>query len=67
VLSDRLANSHPPQTANHRHGLKTRLLLGAAAITGSVQLGPRLLTEVEVRIRQRAPEPRTARRGHRLR
>ena len=56
-----LFNSHEPQPAtNHRQRARTRVLLGAAAITGMVQLGPRVLTEAEIRIQQRAPLPRIA-------
>ena len=36
------------------------MLLAAAAITGLVQLGPRMLTEAEVRTQQRVPLPRAA-------
>jgi Protein of unknown function (DUF3040) len=57
----RLFNSQEPQPAtNHRQRARTRALLAAAAITGLVQLGPRMLTEAEVRTQQRVPLPRTA-------
>ncbi len=56
-----LFNSQEPQPAtNHRKRARTRALLAAAAITGLVQLGPRMLTEAEVRTQQRVPLPRTA-------
>jgi hypothetical protein len=55
-----LFNSHEPQPAkNHRQRARTRVLLAVAAITGLVQLGPRMLTEAEVRTQQRVPLPRT--------
>ena len=57
----RLFNSQEPQPAkNHRQRARTRALLAAAAIKGLVLLGPRMLTEAEVRTQQRAPLPRTA-------
>ena len=56
-----LFNSQEPQPAtNHRQRARARALLAAAAITGLVQLGPRMLTEAEVRTQQRAPLPRAA-------
>jgi hypothetical protein len=56
-----LFNSQEPRPAkNHRQRARTRVLLAAAAITGLVQLGPRMLTEAEVRTQQRVPLPRTA-------
>lgn len=45
---------------NARHRARARALLAAAAITGCLLLGPRLLTEAEVRSQQRSPLPRTA-------
>jgi hypothetical protein len=58
----RLFNGHEPQLAKIRRQLaRARVLLATCAITGVVQLGPRVLTETEVRTRQRAPRPRTAR------
>jgi DUF3040 family protein len=55
-----LFNSQEPQPAkNHRQRARTRVLLAVAAITGLVQLGPRTLTEAEVRTQQRVPLPRT--------
>jgi hypothetical protein len=57
----RLFNSHEPQPAkDHGQRARARALLAAAAITGLVQLGPRVLTEAEVRTQQRRPLPRTA-------
>jgi len=56
-----LFNSQEPQPAtNHRQRARNRVLLAAAAITGLVQLGPRMLTEAEVRTQQRVPLPRAA-------
>ena len=57
----RLFNSQEPQPAtNHRQRARARVLLAAAAITGLVQLGPRMLNEAEIRTQQRVPLPRTA-------
>ena len=57
----RLFNSQGPQLAkNHRQRARTRALLAAAALKGLVLLGPRMLTEAEIRTQQRAPLPRTA-------
>ena len=55
-----LFNSQEPQPATNRQRARNRVLLAAAAITGLVQLGPRMLTEAEVRTQQRVPLPRTA-------
>ena len=55
----RLFNGEEPQAPeNARQRARVKAMLGAAAITGCVLLGPRLLTEAEVRSRQRAPLPR---------
>jgi hypothetical protein len=57
----RLFNSQEPQPAtNHRQRARTRGLLAAAALTGLTLIGPRMLTEAEVRTQQRVPLPRTA-------
>ena len=57
----RLFDSDELQPAtNHRQRAKTRVLLAAAAVTGLTLIGPRMLTEAEVRTQQRAPLPRTA-------
>ena len=62
----RLFNSQEPQPAtNHRQRARARVLLAAAAITGLVQLGPRMLNEAEIRTQQRVPLPRTAAGRHR--
>jgi hypothetical protein len=56
-----LFNSQEPQPAtNHRQRARNRVLLAAAAITGLMLLGPRMLTEAEVRTQQRVPLPRAA-------
>lgn len=57
----RLFNSQDPQPeTNHRQRARARVLLAAAALTGLTLIGPRMLTEAEVRTQQRAPLPRTA-------
>ena len=57
----RLFNSQEPQPeVNDRQRARARVLLAAAAIKGLVLLGPRMPTEAEIRIQQRAPLPRTA-------
>lgn len=57
----RLFNSHNPQPKTHRRQrARTRVLLAAAALTGLTLIGPRMLTEAEVRTQQRRPLPRTA-------
>ena len=57
----RLFNSQEPQPAtNHRQRARTRVLLAAAALTGLMLLGPRMLNEAEVRTQRRTPLPRTA-------
>ena len=57
----RLFNSQEPQPAtNHRRRARTRVLLATAALTGLTLIGPRVLTEAEVRTQQRRPLPRTA-------
>ena len=56
-----LFNSQEPQPAkNPRQRARARALLAAAATKGLVLLGPRMLTEAEVRTQQRVPQPRTA-------
>jgi hypothetical protein len=57
----RLFDSHKPQLkAHHRQRATARALLAAAAIKGLVLLGPRMLTEAELRTKRRRPLPRTA-------
>ena len=56
----RLFNSADlPAPMNHRQRAGVRGLLAAAALTGLALLGPRMLTEAEVRTHKRAPLPRT--------
>jgi hypothetical protein len=56
-----LFNSQEPQPeTNHRQRARTRVLLATAALTGLTLIGPRMLTEAEVRTQQRRPLPRTA-------
>ena len=51
-----LFNSQEPQPAtNHRQRARNRVLLAAAAITGLVQLGPRMLTRPKSNPAARAP------------
>lgn len=55
----RLFNGGEPQVpANAPQRAGARALLAAAAINVCALLGPRMLTEAEVRSRQRAPLPR---------
>jgi DUF3040 family protein len=57
----RLFNSQEPQPAkNHRQRARTRALLAATALMALTLIGPRMLTEAEVRTQQRRPLPRTA-------
>ncbi|WP_165606455.1 DUF3040 domain-containing protein [Mycolicibacterium celeriflavum] len=51
------SSEEPPLAANLRQPARGRALLAAAAITGLLLLGPRNLTEAEVRTRRRAPLP----------
>ncbi|BBY45210.1 DUF3040 domain-containing protein [Mycolicibacterium celeriflavum] len=51
------SSEKPPLTVNLRQPARGRALLAAAAITGLLLLGPRILTEAEVRTRRRAPLP----------
>ncbi len=50
----------PQQATDHRQRATTRVLMAAAAVTGLVLLGPRMLNEAEVRTQRRAPVPHTA-------
>jgi hypothetical protein len=57
----RLFDSAEPQPeAKHRQRARARALLAAAAVKGVALLGPRMLTEAEVRTQRRQPLPRTA-------
>lgn len=57
----RLFNSQEPRPeTSHRQRARTRMLLAAAALAGLILIGPRMLTEAEVRSQQRRPPPRTA-------
>jgi hypothetical protein len=53
-------SQEPPPEAKHRQRASARALLAAAAVTGMVLLGPRMLNEAEVRTQRRQPLPRTA-------
>lgn len=53
-------SQEPPPQTNHRHRARTRVLLAAAVLTGMTLIGPRMLTEAEVRTGQRGPLPLTA-------
>ena len=57
----RLFNGLEPQPeANHRQRARTRMIFAAAALTGLTLIGPRMLTEAEIRAQQRRPLPQTA-------
>ncbi|MBY0290690.1 MAG: DUF3040 domain-containing protein [Mycobacteriaceae bacterium] len=46
----------PSPPANAYRRVRVRALLAAAALTGCLLLGPRVLTDAEIRSLQRAPE-----------
>ena len=50
----------PPSAKSRRKRARARMLVAAAVLAGMALLGPRMLTEAEVKTRKSPPPPRTS-------